>query len=1052
MNEVAKRGIIAWFVHNPIAANLLMIAIIILGVYSVFTIRKQSFPTIQLDTIHVQVPYLGAAPEESEEGVVLKIEEAIKRIEGIKKIESVAQEGLARVIIEVSEGYDVVEILNEVKVQVDAIPSFPANTEKPVIYRVKPEQAVLWVQVFGDLSEHKMKRYAQQIRDEIVQLPGVSAAEIVGDRDYEISIEISESKLRELNISLDFVADRIRRFSLDLPGGAIKTENGDILLRTKGQAYHQADFAQITILTNSDGSQVRLADIAHITDGFVEREAFSHFDQKDSVGIQVKSVGKQNDLHISEVVKSYIKDKKQQLPDEIGLDVWGDSSYYLKGRLDLMLSNMFMGALLVFVILSLFLHLKLAVWVIVGLFVSFLGALALMPMTGVSINMISLFAFILVLGIVVDDAIIIGESVHTAVQAHGPGADVVIRGAQLVAMPATFGVLTTIVAFVPMLLVPGASSPIWSSIGMVVILCLAFSLIESKWILPAHMVTSSPKRRYEQSDEMLRKKQHPTYLQKIRHAVDKGLKRFIEAVYLPFLKLCIEFRYTALASFVALLIIVAGLIASGAVRFVFFPNLPSDYVQANLTMEDGTPDKVTNQMLAKLEEALYRLHPSYFSHLPDNVIAHSNAFNTGQTSGMIWTELNREYIGQVDGVEIANLWREEFGQQPGVRSVSFNGSIQGGAGSDLEFLFRSDNIKDIAAAAEKLKLKLQKYEGVYDIDDSFSGGKDEIKLALKPSAQAFGLTLQDVARQVRVAFYGAEAQRIQRDEEEIKVMVRYPKAERSSIESLEAMWISTQDGRQVPFSAVAQYTIGEGYSTIQRIDFQRSVSVTAKVDKAVGEPGKLASEVIENDIPAILEAFPSVSFELYGASKEEQEAMQSLGLGFTFSLVVIYGLMAVPLKSYSQPLIIMSVIPFGIVGAVIGHMIFGLAMSILSFFGIIALAGVVVNDSLIFVDFVNRSVRRGVEIKEAISEAGSRRFRAILLTSLTTFFGLIPIVSETSLQAQIVIPMALSLAFGILFSTVITLLLLPTLYVILDDIKTLPSRFKRTKRTPVIES
>lgn len=1031
MSESKKGGLIAWFVYNPVAANLLMVMIVLAGIYSVFTIRKQSFPTIDVDTIHVQVPYLGAAPREVEEGVVLKIEEAVKRIEGIKTLESVSQEGLGRVIIEVQEGYDVTELMNEVKVQVDAIPSFPENTENPVIYRVKPEQAVLWVQVYGDMSERRMKEYARQIRDDIVQLPGVSAAEVMGARDYEIAIEVNEETLRQYNISLNYVAQRVRLFSLDLPGGTIKTQNGDILLRAKGQAYHKADFEKISILTRADGSELLLKDIATVHDGFIEYDWYSSFDRKDSIGIQVKSVGNQNDLEISRVVKEYIEKTRQKWPDEIGLSVWGDSSYYLKGRLDLMLNNMMMGALLVFLILSIFLKLRLALWVIVGLFVSFMGAIALMPVTGVSINMISLFAFILVLGIVVDDAIIIGESVHASVEAHGGGRDIVIRGANQVAMPATFGVLTTIVAFLPMLAVTGPSSPIWASIGMVVVLCLAFSLIESKWILPSHLTRMGAHPSTEQTHET----KNP--LKRVRRVVDHKLQTFIQQAYLPFLNLCVKFRYTTLAAFLALLIIVGGLIGSGAVRFVFFPNLPSDYVQVSLTMEDGTPDTQTNQVIEQLEKALYRIKDNHYADLEENLIAHSTAFSQGQVSGMIWAELNKNYSETLNGMQVANLWREEFGEWPGVRSVSFNGSISGGAGADLEFLFRSDNITQIAAASEALKLKLAEFNGVYDVDDTYSGGKDELKLALKPAASGFGLTLSDIANQVRSAFYGVEAQRIQRDDEEIRVMVRYPQDQRRSIADLENMWLTTADGRRVPFSMVADYTLGEGYSTIQRIDRQRSVSVTAKVDKAVAEPGKLASEVSETVIPEILKAYPMVKFELYGASKDEQDAMQSLAVGFIFALIAIYGLMAIPLKSYSQPIIIMSVIPFGIVGAVIGHYVLGLAMSILSMFGVIALAGVVVNDSLIFVDYVNRMIARGQSVKEAVQAAGQRRFRAILLTSLTTFFGLIPIVLETSLQAKIVIPMAVSLAFGILFSTVITLLLLPSLYVILHDISSL---------------
>ncbi|KMT66672.1 efflux RND transporter permease subunit [Catenovulum maritimum] len=1039
--DSAKKGLIAWFAHNPVAANLLLVLIILMGIYSVFTIRKQSFPTIAVDVISIQVPYLGAAPEEVEEGVVLKIEEAVKRLEGIKKLESNANEGMGQVKIEVEDGYDVQELMNEVKVQIDAIPSFPENSEKPVIYRAKPEQAVLWVQVYGDMSEVAMKEYAKEIRDEIVQLPDVTTAEVVGARDYEIAIELPESRLREYGLTLDYVAGQIQKNSIDLPGGSIKTDNGDILLRTNGQAYRATEFADLVLLTREDGTRLLLGDIAKITDGFVENEGFARFNKQPSIGIQVKSVGQQNDLHISATVKKYLEEKQKNLPSGVNVSAWGDSSYYLKGRVDLMLNNMLMGALLVFIILSLFLKFRLAIWVIVGLFASFLGAIALMPVAGVTINMISLFAFILVLGIVVDDAIIIGESIHSTTQAHGNSVDTVVRGAKKVAMPATFGVLTTIVAFAPMLLVTGPSSPIWSSIGAVVMLCLAFSLIESKWILPSHLVGIKTTAKTE-----------AMWLPRFRQKISKILDGFIQNKYKPFLTLCLENRYSTIASFLAILILVAGLINSGVVRFVFFPNLPSDYVQVTLAMEDGSSADLTNETIAKLEAALYQVDSDSRVENGTPVLGNSMAFSTSQTSGMIWAQLNLDEERDLNGFEVANRWRDAFGESTGVRSVNFTGSISGGAGSDLEFLFRSDNIQQIDQAAEELKAALRQFEGIYDVDDSFSGGKDEIKIKIKPEAETLGLTLVDVARQVRVAFYGAEAQRIQRDEEEIKVMVRYPKDQRKSISNLDNMFIRTSAGREVPFSTVASYEIGQGYATIKRIDYQRSVSVTARADKAVAEPGKLAQEVIKDVIPKILEKYPEVDFQLAGASKDEQDALKSLAIGFGFAIIVIYGLMAIPLKSYTQPFIIMSVIPFGIVGAVIGHVVFGLAMSILSMFGIIALAGVVVNDSLILVEFVNRARHRGLAIRQAVLEAGTQRFRAILLTSLTTFFGLIPIVLETSLQAQIVIPMAVSLAFGILFSTVITLLLVPALYLILDDIKGLKRVFGGSRIEEKIET
>ncbi|NTS75570.1 efflux RND transporter permease subunit [Catenovulum sp. SM1970] len=1018
-------SIIAWFARNPVAANLLMILIILIGLYSVDTIRKQSFPDFELNRIQIRVPYLGAAPQEVEQGIILQLERAIEQVDGIKRVTATASEGIGSVVLELEDGYEVLTVMDEVKVQVDAISSFPENTEKPVIYEIKPEKNVLFVQLAGDMSEHALKRLTREVYDEIVALDGVSRAEIVGAKNYEISIEISEAKLREYNLTLNQISDRIKASSIDLPGGAIKNPNGDILLRTNAQAYTGEEFAEIVLITQADGSKLRIRDVATVIDGFEEREVIGRFDGKDSLGIQVKSVGEQNDLLIAQAVQDYVKEKQQSLPDGVQLATWGDSSHYLQGRMDLMTSNMLAGALLVFIILTLFLQLRLAFWVIIGLPVCFLGAIALMPYTGVTINMISLFAFILVLGIVVDDAIIIGESVYNEVEHRGSSVESIISGAQRVAMPATFGVLTTIVAFVPMLTVDGPSSVIWKSIGMVVILCLIFSLIESKWILPAHlagMKTRQPK---------------PNALTRARNKVSKGLSHFINQYYQPFLTKAIANRYITLSVFVGALLISAGLVGSGLVRFVFFPNLPSDYIRAELTMEDGTPDSQTNKAIMLIEQALEEVDQAYLATNGEHVVKHVNSISQSQTSGVVIVELLKGENRETDGFEIANLWRDAFDEIPGVKSVSFDAAIQGGAGTDLNFLFTGSDLNEVASAALEFKQRLAEFKGVYDIADNFSGGKDEILLALKPEAESLGITLADLARQVRFSFYGVEAQRIQRDSEEIKVMVRYPEQERVSIADLENMRVITPNGDRVPFTSVASVTIAKGYSNITRINYVRSINVTARVDKSLVEPGKLAAEIESNEVANILAKYPSVKFELFGSSKDEQDAMKSLGLGFLFAIIVIYALMAIPLKSYSQPLIIMSVVPFGIIGAIVGHLVLGLSISVLSMCGIIALTGVVVNDSLIMVDFVNRAKADGMRLIDAVIRAGTQRFRAILLTSLTTFFGLVPIVLEKSLQAQIVIPMAVSLAFGILFATVITLILVPSLYIILSDIKTL---------------
>ena len=1023
-----QKGLIAWFARNNVAANLLMWLLIVGGLFGAFSIQKQVFPNFEFDVINVRVPYLGAAPQEVEEGVLLKIEEAVKDLEGIKQLNSRAVEGMGTVSIQVEEDYDVQSLLDEVKVQVDAIPSFPADTEKPVVYRQKIQQDVIWLSVYGDASERELKEFAKDLRDDIANLPGISSVQVVGARDYEISVELSEVDLQKYNLTFADVVMRLSQTSVDLPGGSIRTENGDILLRTKGQAYTGWDFSQIVLLTNANGTRVTLGDVAYINDGFIENDQYALFDDKPAVSLRVQAVGDQNALEISEQVNNYVDTKKAEFPAHISADTWGDSSFYLADRLNMMLENMFFGALLVFLVLSLFLKIKLAFWVIVGLPVCFLGTLLVMPldMIGVSINMLSLFAFILVLGIVVDDAIIMGESAYSEIDKKGHSTDNVIAGVKKVAMPATFGVLTTIAAFSPMLMVSGPFGIIWKTIGMVVIVCLVFSLIESKLILPAHLVHMNLKP-YDPAKA--------NGFQKFRDFFSEGIKSFIHNKYAPFLEKAIRNRYTTVATFLAMLIITIGLFGGGIVRFVFFPSIPSDFMVASFELEPGSSLEQRDSVLNTLREAMHRMDEKVEQDTGERVIKHAIAFDNGNLGGEIFAELTKGETRTLTDFEIQDMWREELPEIPGVKSFNINSPGGPGGGSDLSFEFSSGDIKALRAISDELKEALDAYEGVTDINDTFSGGSEEIQLALKPQADALGITLQQLGQQVRFGFYGAEVQRIQRDDEEIKVMVRYPRAERSSIEHLENMRVRAPNGQEIPFEQVATFTVGQGFDSIIRVDGKRSVTVTAAVDKALMDPSEVTNDVIDKLMPDLLERYPNVEFQLQGNSKEQADAMLSLMKGLLFALFAIYTLLAIPLKSYSQPFIIMSVIPFGIVGAIIGHLVLGMAVSVLSICGIIALSGVVVNDSLIMVDFVNRARKEGFSLMEAAISAGTQRFRAIILTSLTTFMGLMPIVFEKSLQAQIVIPMAISLAFGILFATIITLLLVPALYLILNDLK-----------------
>ena len=1045
MTQNPYEALISWFARNAVAANLLMFILLVGGFYTVFTIKKEIQPRLETNFVNVSVPFLGATPLDVEEGVVIKIEEAVQDIEGIEEVVSTASRGFGTVQIEVHADYEVTEVMDEIKNRVDAISTFPDNTEKPTISRTQFQQQTVLVSVYGDVDERILKEYAKQVRNEIVTLPGVTRAEILGSRDYEISIEVSEFTLQGYDLTLSEVAQAVRRGSLDLSAGAIRSEGGDILVRTKGQAYVGRDFENIVVRTNPDGTRVLLKDIANINDGFIDSERFSEYNSKPAISIQVLSVGSQSELDISATVHEYVSGKKENLPEEIQVASWADVSYYLKGRLDMMVKNLIMGAALVFLILTLFLRLKLAFWVMVGLPIAFMGAFFLMPVVDVTVNMLSLFGFILVLGIVVDDAIVIGESAYTNMRAKGHSVENIVEGVHKVAVPATFGVLTTIAAFLPILLVTGVTGDFFSAIGWVVILCLMFSLVESKLILPAHLAHMKVKH-YD-------KDTHNVFI-RFQRFFSEGLHHFVDDYYAPFLEKSLKRRYLTLSVFISALILSIGLLAGGILRFVFFPDIISDFLQVEVEMNEGTPASQTHAAMRRIQEGLWEVDRQVSAEQgmeSGAVVSSILAFARSDVSGQIITELVKENDDVITGPEVLRRWREAVGEIPGIKTMGFEGATGPGGGPSVSLQLIGSNIEQVSRASKDLENRIRQYEGVFDIRNSHERGTPEIKLNIKPEAEALGLTLSDLARQVRAGFYGEEVQRVQRGQDEVKVMVRFPRDERDSVGYMDNMRIKTPGGGRVPFHAVAEVEWSESPTTIRRFDRERAVRVSAEVDKENYEPGKITADILEKELPEVLAAYPGVRHRLSGASQSAQEVQQDLIKGAFFALFLIYALMAIPLRSYSLPLIIMSVIPFGTIGAMVGHWILGIQVSMMSFFGIIALAGVVVNDSLILVDFVNRERRLGVPLIQAVMDAAKKRFRAILLTSLTTFFGLIPIVLETSLQAQIVIPMAASLAFGILFATVITLFLIPTLYMILDDFKkwwreawrhVIPTRFK----------
>ncbi len=1025
-----QTGLIAWFVNNSVAANLLMVCILIVGFISYQHLNKKMFPEFNPHTIQVIVPHLGAAPEEVEDAVVLKIEEALEDIEGIKRLTSVAQEGVGIVNIELLSGYSLAEKLDQVQMKIDAITTFPAQTEKPIITKQEFKGQVLWLSVSGSMDRRARQVMAQEIRDEIMLLPSVNNAEVMGNRDYEISIEISAEQLLQYQLTFEQVSQAIRQSSINMPGGTLKTLSGDILIRTQGQAYTGEKYGDIVLKTSADGTRLLLSDVATVIDGFVESEGYATFDGEATISIMVQSTGDQNDLEIADEVRVYAEKKNTLLPHGSKLTIWGDASFYLAERLDMMLSNLIMGSILVFLVLALFLRIKIAFWVMIGIPISFLGAFILMPLMGewsVSINLLSLFAFIMVLGIVVDDAIVIGESAYAEIERYGHSSENVVRGTMRVALPATFGVLTTIAAFAPLLAIDVSFAPFFRAIALVVTFCLIFSLIESKWILPAHIAHM----KYVPLTA-----ENANWFERIQLIFKTKLDHFIHHTYKGWLTKALRARYNTVAFFIALLILSGSLVSGALVKVEVFPNVPNDFIQGTFSMTEGSAPHERNKALDRIIQAAYDVAEENVVN-DINFIKHTMLYTEGDNAGVVLLELVKPKDRELDAYQIEKLWRTKIGDIPGAKELRFFAGTNAGGGSALEFQLTGQNTEELEAAAQVLQQKLIAYDGVYDVRNSFSRGSQEITLVIKPEAEALGISRAELAKQVRYAFYGNEAQRIQRGRDELKVMVRYPKSERVSLANLEEMWIRSPSGEQVPFYQVADIQLSQGFSSITRVNRKRSITIYGDIDSEKVESRKVVSEIDNDVIPEILANYPSVSYGLEGASKEQADFIRQLSLSALGALFLIYGLIAIPTKSYVQPLVIMSVIPFGIIGAIIGHWLLGHSINMMSMYGFIALTGVVVNDSLIMVDFINKAKGTGLRMIDMVTQAGTQRFRAILLTSLTTFFGIFPLFFETSLQAQFIIPMAISLGFGIIFATVITLFLVPSLYLIKEDLQKL---------------
>ena len=1015
-----KHGIIAWFARNSVAANLLMVFIIVMGIASFATIQRQMFPNIEINYITVTANYPGASPQEIEESIFIKIEEAIKDITEIKRTVSRAFRGNGTVSLEIDTNAELTDVLDKVKLRIDGIATFPAGMEPVNVSQVEFQQDVIEMPLVGNLPLSELKQIAKEVEDELLQLGTVSLVQMSAPND-EIAIEIKPDTLRKYGLSIADVTRSINNYSANISAGQIRTNAGLVSVRVENQFYSGEEFANIPVKVGQGGAKVTLGDVAFINDGFVEGERYFKYNGMNAISMAVKATKTQDTIPVAETVKAYIEQKNKSFTQDVQLEVLVDLTYYLNARLDMMLSNLLQGSVLVAFMLTLFLRFRLAIWVMLGLPVCFLGAVMLMPVFGISINILSLFAFIMVLGIVVDDAIVIGESAYTEIESKGGGVDNVIRGAKRVATPATFGVLTTIAVFAPFTLSSGPEGAFFYNIAVVVILCLVFSLVESKLILPAHLAHTSFS---------------PVKPDSWRSKFNKRFQSFINGPYKRTVEAAIQIRWVVFMLFVAMLMLSWGLISANYVRMVPNPKVPHDFPSVRIEMNENVSDQATIDALKIVENTILDVEQQIIDEFGSGMVRDRLAFNSSRTEAQILAPLVEEEKRPIDTFELARRWRQAIPEITGMKSFTVVDDVNGG-GDDGEFgylLFGSD-IDTLNAAGLKFIEMLQQQDGLFDVSSTIDPPSKEVQMTLLPVAYDLGLTLSDIASQVGAGFYGGEAQRVIRNGEEVRVMVRYPELTRERFADLKYTLIKTPTGEEVMLGDVVYLEEKPGISYIRREGGYRSVYVWGNIDEETVEPNEVVEDIKDTLLPQLQEEFPTVMTEL-GGDIEEQQAQQSEQLLFFLAaMVMVYILLAVPLKSYGQPLIIMSVIPFSLTGAIWGHFLLGLDLSMMSTFGLIAAAGVVINDSLVMTDFVNQRRSQGFSVKEAVVEAGTARFRAITLTSITTFVGVLPIMFETSLQAAFVVPMAAALGFAVLYATLVTLILVPCLYLILLDLR-----------------
>ncbi|GJL62449.1 MAG: multidrug resistance protein [Nitrospirales bacterium] len=1028
-------GPISWMVRHHVAANLVMVMFILGGLLVSTRVKQEVFPEFEVDVIRVSVAYPGASPEEVEQGIILSIEDAVRGLDGVDQVVSTASEGSALVQIELTSDANTNSVLQDVNNEIEGIQSFPDLAESPIISLVEVRHQVLTIMVYGNQEEQTLRDVAERIRDDLLQRPGITLVDLGMARSREIAIEVSQRHLRAYGLTLNEIAEKVRETAIELPGGGVKTDSGEVLLRTQERRDFGQQYAGIPITSTPDGASVTINDIATITDGFEDDDQEAFYNGQRAIQVNIFRVGNETPQSISDNVYAYLKEFQPELPENIDLAVWADQSEIYRDRVKLLLKNAFIGLVLVLLLLGLFLDPKLAFWVTLGLPTAILGSFLFIPLTGASINMISLFAFIVTLGIIVDDAVMTGEIIYQKREEGLPFLDAAIVGAREIAGPISFAVLTNIAAFLPLFFVPGTMGNFMRQVPSVVVAVFVVSLIESLFVLPAHLTGK-----------------HETLgiwhsLSQPRIWFSEKMYRFIHHTYQPTLRTLITHRYLTVAVGIALLILSLGVVAGGHVPFSFMPSIDSEIVTTQATLPYGVPIETTRDVLQRLFDAA---NATVQDHGGEQIVRGVYAqigsampgFGPNQSSGgpagshLVGMQISLVPTDQraISGVEFAKAWREEIGVIPGLESLTFKAETgpSSGAAIDIQLTHRSRTT--LEAAATELAGSLAQYKGVADIEDGVSRGKPQLSFRIRPEAQSLGLNATDLAQQVRGAFYGIEALRQQRGRDEVKVMVRLPVEARRTYHTVEDLILFTDQGGEIALAEAADIDSGFAYTQIKRRNGRRIVAVTADVDEQISNANIIIDEVMQNELLALQHKYPGLLYSLEGEQASQQESLAALQVGFLFALLLIYGLLAIPFRSYVQPLIVMLCIPFGIIGAIVGHVLLGYGLSIISAFGIVALAGVVVNDSLVLIVSTNR-IRdaESTTVTEAVIQGAMRRFRPIVLTSLTTFFGLAPMIFETSMQARFIVPMAISLGFGILFGSVIILTIVPSVYCIFDD-------------------